>query len=104
MAYAVSQRTHEMGIRMALGASRPEIVRVVLARGLALAGAGAAIGLVLALGMSQGISVFLFGVGKFDIATFGGVTIAVLLAAAAACYLPAQRATRVDPMVVLRAE
>ncbi len=104
MAYSVSQRTQEMGIRRALGAPDPAILRLVLRQGALLAGMGSVVGLALAAGATRGLATFLYGVSPFDLAIFGGVTMALGLAALAACIIPAQRATRVDPIVALRAE
>ena len=104
IAYSVSQRTQEIGIRMALGATRRDVLAMVLGGALRLAGAGVAIGVLLAAAATQLLSSLLFGVRSTDPGTFGA-TIAILLAAAlTAAYLPARRATRVDPMAALRAE
>ena len=104
MAYAVAQRTREIGIRMALGAARREVVRMVVGEGLRLAGLGIAIGLVLAAGLSQVIRKFLFGVTATDGLTFAVVAVLFTAVAAAASLVPARRASRVDPMVALRSE
>ncbi|PYT51417.1 MAG: ABC transporter permease [Acidobacteria bacterium] len=104
MAYAVSQRTHEIGIRVALGAQRKNILRTILREGASLAVLGVAIGTASALVLSRTLAGLLFGVRGTDLGTF--VTVAALLlgVALAACYIPARRAMRVDPMVALRYE
>jgi predicted permease len=104
VSYAASQRTQEIGVRMALGASRRDIVRLVLGRGLVLVGAGLAVGLALALGISRLLSNFLFNVSSVDPITFIGVPLLLGGMALAASYIPAFRATRIDPVVALRAE
>jgi len=104
MAYSVSQRTQELGIRRALGAEGRDIVRLVLRQGAMLAGMGAVIGLLLAFAATRTLSTFLFGVSAFDPAVFSGVTAALVGSAIVASLLPARRATRVDPLVALRAD
>jgi putative ABC transport system permease protein len=104
VSYSVSQRTREIGIRVALGAGRREILGMVLGQGLALVGAGVAIGVVVALVGSRFLSSLLFGISPSDPATYAGVAVLLASVALLACYVPARRATRVDPMVALREE
>jgi putative ABC transport system permease protein len=102
--YAVTQRTQEMGVRMALGAQPGEILRLVLGQGMRLAGAGAAIGLVVSLVASRLLRNELFHVSSFDPLTFALMATVLIGAALLASYIPARRATRVDPMAALRYE
>ncbi|MCG8467145.1 MAG: ABC transporter permease [Gemmatimonadetes bacterium] len=102
LAYSVSQRRREIGVRMALGAGRPDIAGLVLRNGLALVGSGLAIGLGAALVGTRFLETLLFGVPPRDAATFTIVPIALLLVATLACWLPARRAARTEPAVVLR--
>jgi predicted permease len=104
ISYLVSQRTHEIGIRLALGAQRWNILRMVVRQGLSLAIAGTAIGLVAALIVSKMMSGLLYGVNPTDALTFIGVTAVLTLVALAACYVPGRHAIRVDPIVALRDE
>ncbi|HUI40391.1 MAG TPA: ABC transporter permease [Terriglobia bacterium] len=104
MSYAVAARAHEIGIRMALGARRSEVLRMVLARSLRIAGAGLAAGLLAAFAVTRLMASLLYGVRADDPATFGGVALLLTVVSMLASYLPAWRATRVDPMVALRHE
>jgi predicted permease len=104
MSYAVSQRTREVGIRLALGAQRSEIGGMFLRQGLALTLVGVAVGLAGAVGLARWMSVLLFGVSPFDPATYAGVSAALIVAAGLASYLPSRRATHLDPVVALRDE
>ena len=102
--YSVAQRTHEMGVRIALGAQRKQLLRQVIYEGVRLAIAGVLIGILGAVAMTRLISSLLFGVRATDPTTFAGVAALLILTALLACYIPARRAMRVDPMVALRYE
>jgi putative ABC transport system permease protein len=104
LAYTVRQRTGEIGIRMAFGAERRAILRLVVRQGMALAGAGIGLGLVAALALTRVMDSMLVGITATDPSTFGGIAIIFALVAVAACLLPALRATRVDPVEALRAD
>jgi putative ABC transport system permease protein len=104
MAYSVTQRTQEMGVRLALGARPADVQRMVLRQGAVLALIGIVVGLVLTSLVTRSLSIFLYGVSPFDPITFTLVTLALLLAAVGATYVPALRATRVDPLDALRSE
>jgi predicted permease len=104
MSYSVEQRTQEIGIRVALGASGGDMLRMVIGRGLLLAGIGLAVGLVAAFGLSRLLSSMLFGVKANDPLAFGAVVVTLAAVACAAVYIPARRATRIDPLVALRYE
>jgi putative ABC transport system permease protein len=104
MSYAVTQRTQEIGIRMALGAQREDIVRMVLRSGTIMALCGVGIGVLSALALARLITSLLFQTSAADPPTFSLVPLILLAVALAACYLPARRATRVDPIVALRYE
>ena len=104
MAYAVNQRTHEIGIRTALGAQRWDVLRLVLRDGAKIALLGIVSGIAGALALTRLMASLLFEVKPTDPATFAGVAILLAFVAIAACYIPARRAMRVDPMVALRYE
>jgi len=104
MALTVSRRTHDIGIRMALGAERATVRRQVVAEGMRMATVGAVVGLVIALGATQLIAAMLYGVEPTDPLTFGAVLLVTLIVAAAACYFPARRASRLDPLAALRGD
>jgi putative ABC transport system permease protein len=103
-AYYVTQRTHEIGIRMALGAQLRDVMKLVLKRGTLLALIGVAVGFGGSLALTRLISSLLFGVKPVDVATFGTVSLGLIVVALIACYIPARRATKVDPLVALRSE
>jgi putative ABC transport system permease protein len=95
------QRTHEIGVRMALGAQRSDVLRLVIAHAGALIGAGTAIGLVVALLCTSFLRAALYETSALDLTTFGFVTLTLALVAFLASYIPARRATRADPMIAL---
>jgi predicted permease len=104
LSYVVGQRTREIGIRMAMGAQKHDVVRAVLRDGARMVLPGICIGLVVALGMTRLMSAILFGVKPTDVVTFASVAVLLSLVALAACYVPARRASRLDPMQALRAD
>ncbi|HMZ18054.1 MAG TPA: ABC transporter permease, partial [Blastocatellia bacterium] len=99
ISYAVTERRHEIGIRMALGAQRGDVMRLVVKQGMLLAGVGIAIGLAASLALTRLMKTLLFGVSATDPLTFGGIALLLALVALAACWIPARRATKVDPMI-----
>jgi putative ABC transport system permease protein len=104
MAYAVAERTHELGVRLALGATAADVLRLVLVEAIALAAIGVAVGIAGALATTRLMAALLFGVAPTDLATFAALSAVLVGTALAASYIPARRATRVDPMVALRYE
>ena len=104
ISYIVSQRTHEIGVRMALGARRADVLKLVFGHGFAVTSIGLAVGLAAAFGLTRFLSSLLYGIRPNDPVTLLGVSLGLVLVALLACYLPARRAMRVDPMVALRYE
>jgi predicted permease len=104
ISYSVAQRTHEIGVRMALGAERVDVLRMILAHGLRIAGAGVVIGVAASFGLTRLMAKLLFSVSAADPLTFAAVAIVLLFVAMLACYIPARRTLRVDPMIALRYE
>jgi putative ABC transport system permease protein len=103
-AYTVASRRREIGIRMALGAARADVLGLVLRRGVALTVAGAGVGLLLAAGASRVLGVFLFGLSALDPVIFGSAAVFFSLVGSTACYIPARRAAAIDPLSALRYE
>jgi putative ABC transport system permease protein len=104
IAFAVTQRTQEIGIRLALGAKPSDVLRMIIKQGMSLAVFGVVVGLSGAWGLTRFMQKMLFGVAPTDLLTFSIVTVGLLAVALFACYIPARRATKVDPLVALRYE
>lgn len=104
LSYAVTQRSHEIGVRMALGAGRGDVLKMIAAQGMSLILIGAGIGLLGAYGLTRVMSTLLFEVSATDPVIFGAITLLLIMIALLACYIPARRATRVDPLVALRCD
>jgi ABC-type antimicrobial peptide transport system permease subunit len=104
MSYSVSQRTQEIGIRMALGAQRGDVMKLILGGGMAMVLGGVVVGLFLSFLLAEKVSELLYGIGAFDLPSFAATAALLFLIALVACWLPARRAMRVDPMIALRYE
>jgi putative ABC transport system permease protein len=104
LSYSVNQQTREIGIRMAMGAQTGRVLRLVVGQGMRLAGAGLVLGLLVAFAAMRVLGSLLFGVSAHDPLTFGAVSLVLAIAAVLACYIPARRATKVDPIIALRYE
>jgi putative ABC transport system permease protein len=104
MSYSVAQRTQEIGIRIALGARRADVLQMTIKQGLKLVGAGMILGLAAAFILTRALESLLFGISATDPATFFGISLVLLAIAILASYIPALRATKVDPIIALRAQ
>jgi putative ABC transport system permease protein len=102
ISYAVSQRTRELGIRVALGATRQTIVRLVVGQGIWMAGIGVVLGIAASLALTRAIASLLFGVGKVDPVSLAAAPVVLMGVALLGCYLPARRAAKVDPVIAMR--
>jgi ABC-type antimicrobial peptide transport system permease subunit len=104
ISYSVSRRTHEIGLRMALGSQRGDVLKLIIGQGMGLAAIGVALGVAGAAALTRFISTYLYGVTTTDPLTFAGVSVLLALVAVVASFIPARRAMRVDPMIALRCE
>ncbi len=104
ISYSVAQRTRELGIRVALGAQRSDVLRLILRQGMTLVAAGVIFGIAASLGLTRLMATLLYGISATDPITFFALSMTLLFVAFLACFVPARRATRVDPMVALRYE
>ncbi|MGB7226938.1 MAG: FtsX-like permease family protein, partial [Candidatus Acidiferrales bacterium] len=104
ISYYTSRRTHEIGIRMALGAQRADVMRLVLQEGMLIVGLGVAVGIVAAGAFARTLEGLLYGVSTMDLSSFAGSAVVLAIVAVAACWIPARRAMRIEPMEALRYE
>jgi putative ABC transport system permease protein len=104
LSYSVTQRTSEIGIRMALGAQSQQVLKLILRQGMLLAGVGVLVGVAIALPITRFAATLLYGVSVWDPVTYISITCILMAVALLACYIPARRATRIDPLVALRFE